>query len=77
MGIEDYDTLFAARHGRGALDPVPKVIEAEDKVTTKMTSPIVGPELLDSVENHYLYMTMLICSKRSKCDHVQPHLGQM
>ena len=22
-GLDDYDTLFAARHGRGALDPVP------------------------------------------------------
>ena len=26
-GLDDYDTLFAARHGRGALDPVPKVGE--------------------------------------------------
>ena len=24
-GLDDYDTLFAARHGRGALDPVPRV----------------------------------------------------
>ena len=24
-GLDDYDTLFAARHGRGALDPVPKM----------------------------------------------------
>ena len=23
-GLDDYDTLFAARHGRGALDPVPR-----------------------------------------------------
>ena len=26
-GLDDYDTLFAARHGRGALDPVPRVSE--------------------------------------------------
>ena len=26
-GLDDYDTLFAARHGRGALDPVPKMSE--------------------------------------------------
>ena len=25
-GLDDYDTLFAARHGRGALDPVPKLV---------------------------------------------------
>ena len=24
-GLDDYDTLFAARHGRGAFDPVPKI----------------------------------------------------
>ena len=24
-GLDDYDTLFAARHGRGTLDPVPGV----------------------------------------------------
>ena len=26
-GLDDYDTLFAAKHGRGALDPVPRVNE--------------------------------------------------
>ena len=26
-GLDDYDTLFAARHGRGALDPVPSMSE--------------------------------------------------
>ena len=26
-GLDDYDTLFAARHGRGALDPVPRKSE--------------------------------------------------
>ena len=24
-GLDDYDTLFAARHGRGALDSVPRM----------------------------------------------------
>ena len=54
MGLDDYDTLFAARHGRGALDPVPKVAEAKDKVTTSITSPMIGPELVDSVEKPLL-----------------------
>ena len=26
-GLDDYDTLFAARPGRGALDPVPRASE--------------------------------------------------
>ena len=26
-GLDDYDTLFAARHGRGALDQVPTMSE--------------------------------------------------
>ena len=26
-GLDDYDTLFAAKHGRGALDPVPRTNE--------------------------------------------------
>ena len=26
-GLDDYDTLFAAKHGRGALDPVPRMNE--------------------------------------------------
>ena len=26
-GLDDYDTLFVARHGRGALDPVPRMSE--------------------------------------------------
>ena len=50
MGLDDYDTLFAARHGRGALDPVPKIAEAKNIAATSKTSPIVGPELIDSVE---------------------------
>ena len=27
IGLDDYDTLFAARHGRGALDPAPRMSE--------------------------------------------------
>ena len=49
MGLDDYDTLFAARHGRGALDLVPKIAETKDIATTSITSPMVGPELIDSV----------------------------
>ena len=50
-GLDDYDTLFAARCGRGALDPVPRV---SDQMLT-MTSlgippPVTGPELINPME---------------------------
>ena len=48
-GLDDYDTLFAAKHGRGALDPVPNITEMKDIVTTSITTPMVGPELIDRV----------------------------
>ena len=32
MGLDDYDTLFEARHGRGALDHIPRT--SEEVVTT-------------------------------------------
>ena len=41
-GLDDYDTLFAARHGRGALDPVPKVGE-EKSTTLGISPPMAGP----------------------------------
>ena len=36
-GLDDYDTLFAARHGRGALDPVPKTGETKAKAMTSIS----------------------------------------
>ena len=43
--------LFAARHGRGALDPTPKVGE---QITTRLfrynTPPMAGPELINPME---------------------------
>ena len=50
-GLDDYDTLFAARHGRGALDPVPRV--SEQMITTTslgIPPPITGPELINPME---------------------------
>ena len=50
MGLDDYDTLFGAKHGRGTLDPVPKIVEAKDIATMSITTPMIGPELIDKVE---------------------------
>ena len=45
--LEDYDTLFAARHGRGALDPVPRMSE-QMIITTSMgiTPPTASTGLM-------------------------------
>ena len=47
MGLEDYDTLFAARHGRGALDPGSRMSE-QMIMTTSMgiTTPTVSTGLM-------------------------------
>ena len=49
-GLDDYDTLFAARHGRGALDPVPKVNEQITTTSLGIPPPMVGPELINPME---------------------------
>ena len=50
-GLDDYDTLFAARHGRGALDPVPRVSEQLITTTTLgIPPPITAPELINPME---------------------------
>ena len=38
-GLDDYNTLFAARHGRGALDPVPKIGEQKSTTAFRYTTP--------------------------------------
>ena len=46
-GLDDYDTLFAARHGRGALDPVPRTSEQMIMMTSLgITPPVTGTELM-------------------------------
>ena len=49
-GLDDYDTLFAARHGRGVLDPVPKVGEQITTTSLGIPPPVVGPELINPME---------------------------
>ena len=39
MGLDDYDTLFAAKHGTGALDLVPNIAKMKDIVTTRYNNP--------------------------------------
>ena len=50
-GLDDYDTLFAARHGRGALDPVPRMSEQMIMTTSLgITPPVTGTELVNPME---------------------------
>ena len=50
-GLDDYDTLFAARYGRGALDPVPKVSQQMIMTTSLgITPPVTGTELVKPLE---------------------------
>ena len=50
-GLDDYDTLFAARHGRGALDPVPRVSEQMIMMTSLgITPPVTGAEFIKPME---------------------------
>ena len=48
--LDDYDTLFAARHGRGALDPVPKIGVQKSTVTSGIPPTMAVPELINPME---------------------------
>ena len=46
-GLDDYDTLFAARHGRGVLDPTPRTSEQMIMTTSVGITPgITGMGLM-------------------------------
>ena len=49
-GLDNYDTLFAARHDRGALDPAPRVGEQLTTTSLGILPPIAGPELINPIE---------------------------
>ena len=49
-GLDDYDTLCAARHGRGALDPVPTIGDQTFTTTLGVPTPKAGPELINPME---------------------------
>ena len=49
-GLDGYDTLFAARHGRGALDPAPTFGDQTLKTSLDVPTPKAGPELINPRE---------------------------
>ena len=49
-GLDDYDTLFSARHDRGALDPVPTIDNETFTTTLGIPTPKAGPELINPME---------------------------
>ena len=60
-GLDDYDTLFAARHGIGALDPAPRVGEQLTTTSLGIPPPIAGLELINPMER-----VMPICDEVHK-----------
>ena len=49
-GLDDYDILFVARHGRGALDPVPKIGEQVTTTSLGIPPPMADHELINLME---------------------------
>ena len=50
MGLDYYDTLFAAKHGRAALDPAPTKRDQQITESLGISPPISGPELINQME---------------------------
>ena len=50
-GLDDYDTLFAARHGRGDLDPVPIAGDQKAIMSSVVPTHMAGPELINPMES--------------------------
>ena len=69
-GLDDYDTLFAARHGRGALDPVPTIGDQTFTTTLGIPTPKAGPELINPMERMMpTHGEVVLAIKRKKLDH--------
>ena len=49
-GLDEYDALFAARHGRGALDPVPTIGDLTFSTTLGVPTPKACPELINPMD---------------------------
>ena len=78
-GLDDYDTLFAARHGRGALDPVPRVSEQMMVMTSLcIPPPVAGPELVNPKERVMPTHDIVHSNQREQVslpkDALQPHV---
>ena len=78
-GLDDYDTLFAARHGRGALDPVPRASEQMIIMTSLgITPPVTGAELINPMERVMPARDMVHASQKEQVslpkDALQPRV---
>ena len=67
-GLDDYDTLFAARHGRGALDPVPRT-SGQMMMTSSLgiPPPVTGPELINPMERVMPACDIVHSSQKRTC----------
>ena len=71
-GLDDYDTLFAARHGRGAMDPVPKIGEQKSTTTSGIPPPMAGPELINPMER---MMSIHVDAHPDQREQVKPQMA--
>ena len=66
-GPDDYDTLFAARHGRRALDPVLRESEQMIMMTSLgITTPVTGAELIKPMERMMLTRNIVHSSQKEQ-----------
>ena len=69
-GLDDYDALFAARHGRGALDPIPRVGDQMVATTSSgIPPPMTGPELINPMERVMSAHDIVHSSQREQASH--------
>ena len=78
-GLDEYDTLLAARHGTGALDPVPRASEQMIMTTSLgITPPVTGAELIKPMERVMLTRNIAHSSQKEQVsllkDALQPHV---
>ena len=78
-GLDDYDTMFAARHGRGALDPVPRVNDQMIMMSSLGIPLLVtGPELVNPMERVTPTHNIVHSGQREQVslpkDALQPHV---
>ena len=71
--------MFVARHGRGALDPVPRVSEQMIMMTSLgITPPVTGTELVNPLERVMPAHDIALSSQRQQVslpkDALQPHV---
>ena len=74
-GLDDYDTLFTARHDRGALYPVPRASDQMIMVTSLgVAPPVTGTALVNPMERVMPAHDIAHSSQREQVPHMKDAL---